>query len=95
MSNSGLSINVGEVAEAAKQLDALADRLQKTMQDEDSNLNVIAPGRDEVSVRAAATMNEVKASFGKSNQQGLNELREIAATLRSHGNASAAVDSAF
>lgn len=93
MADSALSINVGDVAEAAKQLDALADRLHKALQDDDANLNVIASGRDEVSVRSAGTMNEVKGSFAKSTQQGVNELREIAASLRAHASTAAAVDS--
>lgn len=93
MANSGLSIDVGGVADATRQLDALADKLQKVMADEDAKLNVIAAGRDEVSARAAQTMNEVKANYTKSNEQGRDELHEIAATLRSHGNTAAEIDS--
>lgn len=95
MASSDFSMNTGDVAEASKQLDALADRLQKVMQDEDAKLNVIAAGRDEVSVRAASTMNEVKGSYAKSNQAGLNELHEIAAAMRAHGGSAAAIDSDF
>ncbi|MEU9809093.1 PE domain-containing protein [Mycobacterium sp. NPDC050853] len=92
MASSDFSMNVGDVAEASKQLDALADRLQKVMHDEDTKLNVIAGGSDEVSVRAASTMNEVKGSYAKANQAGLNELHEIAAAMRAHGNTAAEVD---
>ncbi|MGH3723721.1 MAG: PE family protein [Mycobacterium sp.] len=95
MSNTGLSISISGVADAARQLDELADRLAQTLHEEEANLAVVAPGRDEVSVRTATTMNEVKDSYAKSSQQCLAELREISAALRAHGNNTEAVDSDF
>jgi tetrahydromethanopterin S-methyltransferase subunit B len=80
-----------EVTEATKQLDELADRVEKLMATEAPNITVTAPGRDEVSQRVASTLNEVHAAFANSTGQGVNELREVAATLRAHtGNVVAA-----
>jgi hypothetical protein len=73
-----------EVTEATKQLHELANRIEKLMNTEAPNLTVIAPGRDEVSQRVASTMNEVHAAFSKSTDQGIVEIREVAATLRAH-----------
>jgi putative heme iron utilization protein len=73
-----------EVAEATKQLDALAGRVETLMATEGPNLTVTPAGRDEVSERVAATLNEAHARFATSADQGNNELREIAATLRAH-----------
>jgi hypothetical protein len=74
----------GEVAEATQRLDQLAGRAEKLMQDEASNLAVVAPGRDDVSQRVAWTLNDVHAEFRSATGQGINEIREIAATLRAH-----------
>ena len=73
-----------EVTDATKQLDELAGRVDKLMQTEAPNLAVTASGRDEVSQRVAATLNDVNAAFSKSVDQGTNEIREVAATLRAH-----------
>ena len=62
----------------------MADRIDKLMQTEAPNLTVVAAGRDEVSQRVASTLNEVHSDFAKSSDQGINEIREIAATLRAH-----------
>jgi hypothetical protein len=82
--NSEFAMRPDEVTDAAGQLDALADRMGKLMQTEAPNLTVVAPGRDEVSQRVASTLNQVHADFAKSSDQGMNEVREIAATLRAH-----------
>jgi len=72
------------VVDAAKQLHQLADRVDALMAAENQNLEVMAPGRDEVSSRVAATLNDVHTGFVTSNAQGTNEMRQIAATLNSH-----------
>lgn len=72
------------VADATKQLKDLADRVDKLMAAEGPNLTVTASGKDEVSGRVATTLNDVHAAFVKSNDQGTNEMREIAATLDGH-----------
>jgi phage-related protein len=54
------------------------------MATEGPNLTFTAAGRDEVSQRVASTLNEAHARFATSTDQGNNEIREIAATLRAH-----------
>lgn len=80
----GLLIRPGEVADVTKQLDDLAERVQHVMETEKANLTVVASGNDEVSQRVAHTTNEVHAMFAKASEQGVTEMHEIAATLRSH-----------
>jgi hypothetical protein len=84
--SAGLSIQPAEVAEVSRQLDELANRVQRVLQDEAPNLTVTASGRDEVSQRVASTLNEVHTQFGTSADQGLGEMHEVAATLRGHSN---------
>jgi hypothetical protein len=73
-----------EVADATKQLDALASRVETLMAAEAPNLTVTPAGRDEVSQRVASTLNEAHSRFAISTDQGNNEIRETAATLRAH-----------
>jgi hypothetical protein len=94
-STSELRMQPAEVTDATKQLDELADRVQKLMEAEAPNLAVIPSGRDEVSQRVAATLNEVHAAFTKSTDQGTNEIREIAATLRAHSDHIVAAEQEF
>ena len=84
-----------EVADATRQLDALADRIEKVMQAEASNLTVTASGSDEVSQRVAGTLNQVHGTFGASSDAGITELREVAATLRQHTDNVVASDQGF
>ncbi|OKH85603.1 PE family protein [Mycobacterium sp. ST-F2] len=84
-----------EVADATKQLDELANRVEKVMQTEAPNLTVTASGRDEVSQRVAATLNQVHDAFGKSAEQGFTEIREVSATLRDHTDNVVAADQDF
>jgi ElaB/YqjD/DUF883 family membrane-anchored ribosome-binding protein len=81
----------GEVLDATRQLDELASRAERLMQDGAADLTAQASGRDEVSQRVASTLNDVHADFRKASDQGTNEIRQIAATLRAHtGNVLAA-----
>jgi hypothetical protein len=82
--NSEFVMRPDEVTDAAGQLDALAEGIGKLMQTEAPNMTVVASGRDEVSQRVASTLNQVHSDFAKSSDQGINEVREIAATLRAH-----------
>ena len=82
--NSGVSIQPAGVNDVTKQLDELADRLQHVMDTERPNLTTVASGRDEVSQRVAQTANQVHDSFTKASDQAVNEIHEVAATLRSH-----------
>jgi tetrahydromethanopterin S-methyltransferase subunit G len=93
--SAGMSIQPDEVAEVSRQLDELAGRAQRVLQDEATNLTVTPSARDEVSQRVAFTLNEVHAAFGKSAEQGLGEMREVAATLRGHSDNIAAADGDF
>jgi PE family protein len=91
----GMSIQPAEVVEVTRQLDELAGRVQRVLQDEAANLTVTASGRDEVSQRVANTLNEVHASFATGADKGLGEMHEVAATLRAHSNNVAAADADF
>ncbi|MER7453411.1 PE family protein [Nocardia beijingensis] len=67
---------------AAARLDDLADRLESDLHASDLALRVVPASIDEVSERAASTMNEVAASYSDSASTGILELRKLAATLR-------------
>ncbi len=93
--SAGMSIQPTEVLEVTRQIDELAGRIQRVMQDEAPNLTVTAPGRDEVSQRVAGTLNEVHASVGAAADQGLREMHEVAATLRAYSENMVAADDDF
>jgi hypothetical protein len=93
--SAGMSIQPDEVAEVSRQLDELAGRAQRVLQDEAVNLTVTPSARDEVSQRVAATLNEVHTSFGTAADQGLGEMREVAATLRGHSDNIVAAEDDF
>jgi hypothetical protein len=89
--SAGMSIQPAEVSDVSRQLDELATRVERVLRDEATNLTVTASGRDEVSQRIAASLNEVHTAFGKAAGEGLGEMHEVAATLRGHsGNIEAA-----
>lgn len=90
-----LRMKPAEVTDATRQLDELASRAEKLMRAEGPNLRVVAPGRDEVSVRVASTLNEVHAEFGKVSDDGTHEIRAIAATLRAHADNIVAAEEDF
>lgn len=78
----GLYFSPAAATDAAGRLDALAQRLQQELQTSKPTLTVPAAGADEVSVRAAHTMNEVGGSFSTSADAGVLELQKMAASLR-------------
>jgi hypothetical protein len=78
----GVYFDPATANEAAGRLDALALRLQQDLQAGRPALTVPAAGNDEVSVRAAGTMNDVAASFSTSADDGVLELQKLAASLR-------------
>ncbi|OBK17431.1 PE family protein [Mycobacterium asiaticum] len=90
--NNRLSIRPDEVTEVTRQLDELANRMQRVMEAETPNLTTIASGRDEVSQRVAHTLNEVLGSFTKAADQGATEMHEVSATMRSHAGRIAEAD---
>jgi hypothetical protein len=93
--SAGMSIQPDEVTDVSRQLDELAGRAQRVLQDEAVNLAVTPSARDEVSQRVAATLNEVHGSFGTAADQGLGEMREVAATLRGNSDNIVAADGDF
>jgi tetrahydromethanopterin S-methyltransferase subunit G len=93
--SAGMSIQPNEVQDVSRQLDELANRAERVMRDEAANLTVTASGRDEVSQRVANTLNEVHTSFGKSAEQGLGQMREVAAKLGGHSDNVVAADEDF
>ncbi|WP_181699428.1 PE family protein [Nocardia sp. GTS18] len=69
-------------ANAAAQLDALAQRLENDLRLEQHALSPAPAGSDAVSVRAAQTLTTVGESFQRNLIDGVLELRKIAANLR-------------
>ena len=94
-STADLRMQPGEVLDATRQLEELASRAERLMQEEAAGLTVAAAGRDEVSQRVASTLNDVHADFRKLTDQGANEIREIAATLRAHADNVVAAEQDF
>ncbi|WP_067695643.1 PE family protein [Nocardia jejuensis] len=78
----GVRFDSATALAAASQLDALADRLENGMTIEQAKLSIAPAGSDEVSARAAQTLNTVAASFQQSGGSGVDEVRKLAATLR-------------
>lgn len=90
--NAGLAIQPAEVAEVSRQLETLAERIERVMSDETANLTVTASGRDEVSQRVAGTLNDVYQSFSAAAGQGAGQLHDVGATLRAQSDSIAAFD---
>ncbi|MFW0797740.1 PE family protein [Gordonia sp. CPCC 205515] len=86
MSDNQLSVDPQQLHSAAAKLDALADRLDKTLTAQVPGLKVPAAGSDEVSVRAASSFNKVADEFASDGDNSALELRKIAAVLRLQAN---------
>lgn len=84
-----------EVTEISAQLDALAGRVETLMETENPNLVVESGARDEVSVRVAETLNGVHDAYTTSAHNGITEIREVAATLRSQADDVTHLDEGF
>jgi hypothetical protein len=91
----GLSIQTQQLADAASRLDDIANRLDSLLKAEQPHLATVPVGRDEVSARASATLNDVQASYSVSAALGVTELREIAAALRAGAGSVAGADAEF
>ncbi|WP_019929519.1 PE family protein [Nocardia sp. BMG111209] len=78
----GVQFDPVAARQAAAQLDGLAGRLAGDLQDERPRLTAAPAGSDEVSVRAAQTLEAVAESFRSSADAGVLEVRKLAATLR-------------
>lgn len=73
-----------EVLDSTKRLDVLADRIDRLMRTESADLTVTAAGRDEVSQRAAVTLNDAHTGFADAMRSAGDQVRSTAATLRAH-----------
>ncbi|MFF0491332.1 PE domain-containing protein [Nocardia sp. NPDC004068] len=82
----GVYFDPAAATDAAARLDALAQRLEDELRENQTALTVPAAGADEVSGRAAQTMNGVADSFAESVSAGILELRKLAASLRAQVN---------
>lgn len=78
----GVRFDSASALKAATALDALADRIANGMSVEQAKLEIAPAGADEVSVRAAQTLNSVAGSFSTSGTSGVDEVRKLAAALR-------------
>jgi ElaB/YqjD/DUF883 family membrane-anchored ribosome-binding protein len=78
---SSVKADTAQITDVAGRLNALADRLDKVLTSHEASLSPQSAGSDEVSVRAAATMNEVHDNFRTAGNAGVTELREIAAAV--------------
>ncbi|MFB8002168.1 PE family protein [Nocardia sp. NPDC056000] len=78
----GVRFDASSALQAAMQLDALADRIANGLSAEQTKLEIAPAGADEVSTRAAQTLNSVAASFQTSGGTGVDEVRKLAAALR-------------
>ncbi|GAA5081906.1 PE family protein [Nocardia iowensis] len=79
----GVRFDPAATRDAAMRLDGLAERLENELRAGEVSLKIAPAGADEVSQRAAQTMNEVAASYAESAAAGALELRKLAATFRS------------
>jgi hypothetical protein len=76
----------------ADQLDAMADRLEQNMREARRSLALVPAAIDEVSRRAARTLNSVSASYQVSYADGVREVRKIAAQVRTHAHRMRRID---
>lgn len=95
VNSESLSIRPADVADITKQLDELANRVERVMSTEADCLTPAPSARDEVSQRVAATLNTVHGSFVTASEAGVTEMREVAATLRTHNHDVVAADQDF
>lgn len=80
---------------AAAQLEALAERLQATVDANAPTLHMAPAGTDEVSAAAASHFNSAADSFLPSAAASIAELGAAAATLRTHAAEYTGLDQSF
>ncbi|MEU0504992.1 PE family protein [Nocardia sp. NPDC005998] len=78
---------------AAAGLDGLAQRLEDELRAAEPPLTVAPAGADEVSLRAAQSMNGVTDSYTTSAAAGVQEIRKLAAALRAQAGHYEQIDS--
>ncbi|WP_216893785.1 PE family protein [Nocardia alni] len=89
-----MDFDVTGVSRVAERLDSLADRLEDLLRQTTPALTVVPAAADEVSARAAGTLNEVAHGHRTTCAAGTYELRKLAANLRCHAGAIDATDRA-
>ncbi|MFI1240364.1 PE family protein [Nocardia salmonicida] len=82
----GVQFDAATAGQASSGLDSLADRLAADLHAAEQALTIAPAGADEVSGRSAQTSNEVASSFLASAQASVEEMRKLAATMRSQSN---------
>ena len=78
-----LSVDPSSLRAAASEMDAFADRLQTSLARNRPALTVVPAGADEVSRRVATTFTEFGDQTARETGAAVEELRGVAATLRS------------
>ncbi|MGW0039065.1 PE domain-containing protein [Gordonia sp. NPDC003376] len=96
MSSNRIDIDPDALADAAAELDTIADALEAGLARWSPALDVPPAGRDEVSITVAHTVSEVADGFGTDATGGVLRLRALAAALRdqAHGVSAADADAA-
>lgn len=77
-----LSVDPDELITAAKDLDLLADRVERSLIGTTDRRTVTPAGRDEVSIAVANSFDAVAGGFDADAASGVLEVRKLAATLR-------------
>ncbi|WP_431817579.1 PE family protein [Gordonia jacobaea] len=77
-----LSVDPDELITAAKDLDLLADRVERSLIGTTDRRTVAPAGSDEVSIAVANSFDAVAGGFDADAASGVLELRKLAATLR-------------
>jgi hypothetical protein len=90
-----LRMQPSEVLDSTKRLDVLADRIDRLMRTESADLTVTAAGHDEVSQRAAVTLNDAHTGFADALRSAGDQARSTAATLRAHADQVMAAEQDF
>ncbi|MGW4242998.1 PE family protein [Nocardia sp. NPDC004722] len=83
----GVRFDAETVRAAAADLEAMADRLETALGADSQALSVPAAGSDAVSLAAADTLTSVGGSFVTQGGSGVDELRKLAAVVRSQADA--------
>lgn len=79
-----VDVDPHELSRACADLERLALSLEEALGRLAAEAAVAAPGRDEVSVTTAASATAVADRFAEDATSGIEQLRNIAAMLRSH-----------
>ncbi|GED98010.1 PE domain-containing protein [Gordonia crocea] len=93
MTNTPLSVDTAATSRSAANLDDVAKRLDRVMNQAREALKVSAAGTDKVSVAAAHSFNTVATTFDEQLAKGTATMREVSAAITTHGSSVTKVDS--